>query len=346
MICGHTNNQEDRVMPRQITVAFASRQAIADLTDERAALEAAGARLIAVAAVDAAALAAGLKEADLVVNRWGNFDQALIRQLDRCRAILQPSTGYDLVDSDAATEYGVVVINLPVQCLDEVANHAIAFVLALNRKLNEGHRRARRGEWDPRGLLPIGPLTGETFGLLGFGNIARETGRRAQAFNMQVIAFDPFVEPALARERDVELASLDDVLSRSDYVSCHLPLNPRTFHALSEAQFRLMKPSAIFVNTARGRVVDEAALIRALREGGIAAAGLDVLEQEPPDPANPLLDMENVIVTPHLAGTSNATPPRQRRQVIEAIVDYVRGQRPPGLINPMVWDEVQSRIRA
>ena len=333
-------------MPRPLTVAIASRHPVSDIDDERAALEAVGAKLTVVEATDAATLVAGLRDADLVVNRWGQFDQAVIRQLDRCRAILQPSTGYDPIDVDAATEYGVVVLNLPIQCIDEVANHAMAFVLALNRKLDEGQRRVLRGSWDPRSLLPIGPLTGETFGLLGFGNIARETGRRAQAFKMQVIAYDPFVDATRAQDMGVELTSFDDVLRRSDYVSCHFPLNPRTFHAMSEPQFRMMKPTAIFVNTARGRLVDEAALLRALREGWIAAAGLDVLEQRPPDPANPLLKLENVIVTPHLAGTSNATPPRQRRQVIEFIVEFARGERPAGLVNPVVWDEVQARLKA
>ncbi|HLZ08456.1 MAG TPA: C-terminal binding protein, partial [Chloroflexota bacterium] len=284
-----------------------------------------------------------LEDADIVVNRWGTFDQAIIRQLRRCRAVLQPGTGYDSIDDDAATEYGIVVINLPTQCLDEVANHAIAFVLALNRKLNEGHRHARSGQWRPGSLLPIGPLVGETFGLLGLGNIARETGRRAQAFGLRVIASDPFVSPRVAADLNIELTTMDDVLSRADYVSCHIPLNPRTFHILSEAQFRLMKPSAIFVNTARGRVVDENALIRALREGWIAAAGLDVLEQEPPRIDNPLLNMDNVIVTPHLAGTSNATPPRQRRQIIESLVAYLQDKRPAGLVNPIVWDEAQAK---
>jgi D-3-phosphoglycerate dehydrogenase len=192
----------------------------------------------------------------------------------------------------------------------------------------------------------MGPLTGETFGLLGFGNIARETGRRAQAFNLTVIACDPYVDPSIARELGVELTSLDEVLRRSDYVSCHIPLNPHTRHSLSEAQFRMMKPNAIFVNTARGPVVDEPALIRALREGWIAAAGLDVLEKEPPDPSNPLLNMDNVIVTPHLAGTSNATPPRARRQLIESIVAYVQGEKPAGLVNARVWDEAQGRLQA
>ncbi len=330
-------------MPRLPTIAFASRQPLSDLGDERAALEVVGATLTNVVASDVAGLVAGLADVDAVVNRWGRFDQEVIRQLSRCRAIVQPSTGYDLIDVDAATEYGIVVINLPLQCLDEVANHAIALVLALNRKLNEGHRHALAGKWNPRSLLPIGPLTGETFGLLGFGNIARETGRRARAFKMNVIASDPYVDPAIARAEDVELTSLEDVLRRSDYVSCHIPLNPQTRHSLSEAQFRAMKPTAIFVNTARGAVVDEPALVRALQNGWIAAAGLDVLEQEPPDPANPLLHLDNVIVTPHLAGTSNATPPRQRRQVIESLVAYLRGERPAGLVNPIVWDEAQAR---
>jgi D-3-phosphoglycerate dehydrogenase len=333
-------------MPRPVTVAIATRHPIEDVTDERTALAEVGAQLVVLEAPDGGSLVVGLSDVDIVVNRWGRFDQDIIRRLDRCRAILQPSTGYDLVDADAATEYGVAVINLPIQCLDEVANHAIAMVLSLNRKLDDGQRRVQRGTWDPRGLLPIGPLTGETFGLLGFGNIARETGRRAQAFKMNVIAYDPFVDPARARELNVELTSFDDVLRRSDYVSCHFPLNPQTYHAMSEPQFRLMKPSAIFVNTARGRLVDEAALLRALREGWIQAAGLDVLEQEPPDPANPLLNMDNVIVTPHLAGTSDATPPRQRRQIIESLVSYARGERPLGLVNSVVWDEVQARLRA
>jgi D-3-phosphoglycerate dehydrogenase len=162
---------------------------------------------------------------------------------------------------------------------------------------------------------------------------------------MKVIASDPYVDPALARSLDVELVSQDDVLRRSDYVSCHIPLNQHTYHSIGEPQLRLMKPTAIFINTARGRVVDEVALIRALREGWIAAAGLDVLEQEPPDVNNPLLHMDNVIVTPHVAGTSNGTPPRQRRQIIEGAVDYIQGRQPPGLVNKIVWDEAQARLK-
>lgn len=332
--------------PRPITVAIASRDLNSDVSEERTAVEAAGAQLKVFQATDDASLIAGLRDADVVLNRrYGRFDASILSQLDRCRAIVQPSTGYDVIDVDAATERGIVVINLPFQCLDEVVNHAIAFILALNRKLDVAQAQVRAGTWSPRGLLPIGPLTGETLGLLGFGNIARETGRRAQIFNLKVVAYDPFVDPAVARELNVELLSLDEVLRRSDYVSCHLPLNPKTYHSIGEAQFRQMKPSAIFVNTARGRVVDEAGLIKALQNGWIAAAGLDVLEQEPPAPDNPLLRMANVMVTPHLAGTSDATPPRQRRQAIEGIVAYVKGERPDGLVNPQAWDRARARLQ-
>jgi D-3-phosphoglycerate dehydrogenase len=333
--------------PRPVTVGIAVRTLDTDISDERAALEAIGATLKVFQITDQASLIDGLRDVDVVLNRaYTRFDAGILSQMERCRAIVQPSTGYDLIDVDAATEHGIVVINLPFQCIDEVVNHALAFILALNRKLVTAQAQVRAGVWNPRGLLPIGPLAGETLGLLGFGNIARETGRRAQVFGLRVVAYDPFVDPSVARALNVELLSLDDVLRQSDYVSCHLPLNPKTYHAIGEAQFRLMKPSAIFVNTARGKVVDEPALLRALQNGWIAAAGLDVLEQEPPDPSNPLLHMENVIVTPHLAGTSNATPPRQRRQAIESLVAYVKGERPPGLVNASAWHTAQARLRA
>jgi D-3-phosphoglycerate dehydrogenase len=325
----------------------ASRQPLGDLAEERAAVEAVGARVITVETPDRAALLTAARDADLVLNRfWGRFDADVIGQLGRCRAIVQPSTGYDLIDVDAANERGVVVINLPFQCIDEVANHALALFLALNRKLNEGMAEVRTGKWNPRDLLPIGPITGEVWGSLGFGNIARHTIRRAQAFDLDVIAYDPYVDPALARELNVELVGLDDLLRRSDYVSCHLPHNPRTHHFMGEARFRLMKPSAIFINTARGKVVDEAALIKALQNGWISGAGLDVLEQEPPSPDNPLLHLDHVIVTPHLAGTSNATPPRQRRQTIESIVAYLTGEKPAGLVNPQAWEAAQEQMNS
>lgn len=331
-------------MPHPLTVVVVSRQAPVDLAEERAALEPLGVRVEARQVVDAAALVAALGDADVVVNRWGRLDEGILRRLTRVSAVLQPSTGYDLIDVDAASEQGIAVMNLPFQCIDEVANHALALFLALNRKLGSSQKAILNGTWDQRSHLPIGPITGETWGSIGFGNIARHTARRAQAFDLRVVAYDPFVKPELAADMGVELVGLDELLRRSDYVSCHLPLNPKTYHSIGAAQFRQMKPSAIFVNTARGRVVDEAALIQALREGWIAGAGLDVLEQEPPDPRNPLLRMDNVIVTPHLAGTSSATLPRQRQQSIDNLVAYAKGARPDGLVNGAVWERARAKL--
>lgn len=331
-------------MAHPITVAFVSRQAPLDLADERAALEPLGAKVVGRQAADEAALVAALEDADVMVNRWGRVNGNVLRQLKRTGAILQPSTGYDSIDVDTANEQGIAVMNLPFQCIDEVANHAIALFLALNRKLGISQKAILNGHWDPRSHLPIGPITGETWGSIGFGNIARHTARRAQAFDLKLIAYDPFVDPQLAEEMNAELVGFDELLHRADYISCHVPLNPKTYHSIGEAQFAQMKPSAIFINTARGRVVDEAALIRALQNGQIAAAGLDVLEQEPPSPDNPLLRMDNVIVTPHLAGTSNGTPPRQRRQAIENLVSYVKGERPEGLVNESAWSQARAKL--
>lgn len=333
-------------MPKLLTVVIPTRQAPPDLTDERAAFEPLGARVEARQAPDEASLVDALKDADVVINRWGRLTGDILRQLDGVSAILQPSTGYDMIDVDAANEHGIAVMNLPFQCIDEVANHAIALFLALNRKLPQSQARVRSGQWDQRSYLPIGSVTGETWGAIGFGNIARLTARRAQAFDLKVIAHDPYVNPKLAEEMGVELVPLDELLARADYVSCHLPLNPRTYHSIGEAQFRKMKPSAIFINTARGRVVDEAALVQALQNGWIAAAGLDVLEKEPAAPDNPLLRMENVIVTPHLAGTSSATLPRQRRQAIENVAAYLKGEHPEGLVNPATWERARARLGA
>jgi len=336
--------EDPLVSTARYMVAIASRRPIADTSEERAALLPLEADVVVVETSDPSVLVAALSDVDVVVNRFGRFDAKIIGQLQRCRAIVQPSTGYDQIDVEAATEHGIAVMNLPFQCIDEVANHALAFVLALNRKLGEAQTRVRNGSWDPSSFLPIGPITGETFGLLGLGNIARATARRAQAFDLKVAAYDPYVDPAIANDMNVDLLSLDDLLGRADYLSCHLPLNAQTRHLMNAERFHLMKPNAIFVNTARGPIVDERGLIEALEKGWISAAGLDVLEQEPPDLSNPLLHMENVIVTPHLAGTSSGTPPRQRRHVIDNVVSYLKGEKPPGLLNASAWARAQGSL--
>jgi D-3-phosphoglycerate dehydrogenase / 2-oxoglutarate reductase len=274
-------------------------------------------------------LVAALSGFDGVLNYGGRFPAEVIKRLDTVWIIVQASTGYDMIDDEAATEAGIMVANLPFQCLHEVANSALGYILTLNRRLVDADRHVRAGGWDRFSFMPIGTIYGETLGLLGFGNISRAVARRGQALELKVIAHDPYVEPQIASAMGVELLPLDEVLKRSDYVSCHLPHNRHTRHMLSEAQFRLMKPTAFFVNTSRGKVVDEPALVKALQQKWIAGAGLDVFEQEPLPADSPLRKLDNVL----LAGTSVGSAVNNRQQAIDQMAEALSSGRPSALVN-------------
>jgi D-3-phosphoglycerate dehydrogenase len=305
-----------------------------DVELERERLGRLDAEVVAAAVKGPDDLVAALRGADVCMNSGGRFTADVFGRLDDSLwLVVHGGTGYDPVDVEAATKHGVMVANLPFQCLHEVANSAIAYVLTLNRRLVAADRHVRAGNWNRFSFQPIGTIYGETLGLLGFGNIARATAKKALALDMQVVAYDPYVDPALAKELGVELLPLDEVLRRSDYVSSHMPHNPQTHHLLSEAQFRSMKPTAFFVNTARGKVVDEAALVKALQEGWIAGAGLDVFEVEPLPMESPLRRMENVLLAPHLAGTSVASAVNSRVHAIEQVEEALRDGRPSALVN-------------
>jgi len=309
---------------------------VPDVKDENEQLGPLGAEVVGAKVANDDETVAALKGADGVLNYGGRFPAEVLRRLDSVWVIVQASTGYDMIDDEAATELGIMVANLPFQCLDEVANSAMAYLLALNRRIVDADRHVRAGSWDRFSFMPIGTLYGETLGLLGFGNIARATGKRAQAFGLKVIAHDPYVDRKLAEEMGVELLPLDEVLKRSDYVSCHLPHNRHTHHMLGEAQFRMMKPGAFFVNTSRGKVVDEPALVRALREGWIKGAGLDVFEVEPLPEDSPLRQLDNVLLAPHLAGTSVGSAVNNRQQAIEQMAEALRDGKPSALVNKNV----------
>jgi D-3-phosphoglycerate dehydrogenase len=295
-----------------------------------------GAEVVGVKASSDDELVAALGGFDGVLNYGGRFPAGVIERLDTVWIIVQASTGFDMIDDEAATAAGIMVANLPFQCLHEVANSALGYILTLNRRLVAADRHVRAGGWDRFSFMPIGTIYGETLGLLGFGNISRAVAKRGQALDMKVVAFDPYVDPQIARDMSVELLPLDDVLKRSDYVSSHLPHNRHTHHMLSEAQFRLMKPSAFFVNTARGKVVDEPALVRALQEKWIAGAGLDVFEEEPLPASSPLRQLDNVLLAPHLAGTSVGSAVNNRQQAIDQMAEALSTGKPSALVNRSV----------
>ena len=310
---------------------------------EREALDSIGAELRPLSAREEREYLDALVDVDaILMTPRTHLTAGVLRGLRRCKVISAAGIGVDKVDVEAATEAGIPVTNVPDIFTEEVADHAFTLLLAVNRKLLYCHEMATSGRWAEAyaGLGQMPKIHGSTLGLVAFGNIARAVARRAQGFGMRVLAYDPFVAPETMTGLGVEPRSLDELLRESDFVSVHAPHSKGTHHLMSEAQFSLMKPSAIFVNTGRGKVVDEPALIRALQEGRIAGAGLDVLEEEPPDPANPLLKMPNVVVTPHMASYSNEANVARRRRVGQEIAAVLTGKRPRNVVNPAVLERL------
>ncbi len=301
------------------------------------------AEIIEVAAKTPEEFAAGVKHMDAIITSWGfRIDASLIDQLEKCVVIGVGSVGVDMVDIEAATRAGIVVTNVPDVFIEEVADHALMLLLGCARQMKTMNRMAAEGQWwSGRPLLNHTPrLMGQTLGLFAYGNVARCTARRAKAFGMHVIAHDPYVSELTISDDGVEPVSRDELLARSDFISVHAPHNEETHHAFSADAFDKMKPSSIIINTARGPIIDEQALIDALETGTIAGAGLDVLEQEPPSNDNPLLQMENVLVSPHVASATTRMRPETRRRVGREVALVLRNKWPMSCVNPTVLPRV------
>ncbi len=278
------------------------------------------------------------RDADALYAKGIPITKTIIDRLERCKVISLGSVGVDSVDVAAATTRGIPVTNVPDTFIEEVADHAMTLLLGVFRNLVEQDRMVRTGRWAegrPQ-LLKIPRLMGKTLGFIAFGHVARAVAVRARPFGLRMIAFDPFVEELAMSPYGVEPASLSELLAQSDFVSMHAPATPEAHHMLTEAQFRQMKKSACFINTGRGPTVEEKGLIRALQEGWIAGAGLDVLETEPPAPDNPLLKMDNVILTAHVASASARFDPARRRRVGHEIALVLGGRWPMSCVNPTV----------
>ena len=275
------------------------------------------------------------KDADAILTVAAQITRRVTEALPKCRVIVRYGVGFDTIDVDAATDNGILVVNIPDFCLEEVSNHAITLLLALAKKLALLNNRLRQDCWAEckQILAPMGSVYGQTLGLIGCGNIGRLTAKKAQCFGLEVLGYDPYVSESLAAECRITLVSLFELLGESDFVSIHTPLNEETWHFIGETEFRRMKPSAYFINTARGAIVDEAALIKALEEKWIAGAGLDVFEREPVNLSNPLLKMDNVIATPHTASYCDASFERLRRRVGQEAARVLSGRWPRNVVN-------------
>ena len=288
-----------------------------------------------------------VKGADVIINRSVPMPREVIQEIDRAQAIVSFGHGFDRIDHNAATDQSVMVVNSAGFCTEEVSNHAIMMMLACAKELTRLNTLVKEGRWRPEtraGLLPMVPIDGRTLGLVGLGNIARCTARKAKVFGLEVIAYDPYVEPWMAKEYRVELvSSLEELARRSDFVSMHVPLNDETRKLVGESFFKAMKPTAYFINTCRGPTVDEQALVQALQQGELAGAGLDVFEVEPLPGDNPLLAMDNVIVTPHSAGTSDAAHVASHTQIGQETARILKGTWPMSLVNPQVLAKIPTR---
>jgi D-3-phosphoglycerate dehydrogenase len=278
--------------------------------------------------------------ADAILNTLAPMTRKVIMELDRTKIIARHGVGCDNVDISAATEKGIMVTNVPQYGKEEVADHAITLMLAAVRKIPQFEKVVREGrwrEWVPPNLRPILSLEYAVLGVLGLGRIGQQVARKAKsAFGMRVLAFDPCLPEEKMTEMGVEPVDLKTLLKSSDVVSIHCPLTKETYHLIDEAQLKLMKKTAFLVNTARGAIVNGDALCRALKEGWIAGAGLDVLEKEPPNLENPLLKLDNVIMTPHVAGYSELAVEDLLIRAAQEVARVLRGKLPTNLVNKEV----------
>jgi D-3-phosphoglycerate dehydrogenase / 2-oxoglutarate reductase len=260
-----------------------------------------GARLNLSASGAVPDILAVARDADALLVCYAKLPGDLIRELTRCKVIGRTGLGVDNIDLAAARERKIAVTYVPDYCMDEVSDHAMALLLALVRKVPFANALVQGGRWEMAAVAPIHRLRGRTLGLVGFGNIPRALAPKAKAFGLKVLACDPFVARDAFASLGVEGVGFDELLAASDFVSVHAPLTPQTRGLINASAFAKMKPGALLINTARGPLVDERALIGALHSGRLGGAALDVLETEPPPKDSPLIGRTNVVLTPHTA---------------------------------------------
>src|SRR5438445_7281838 len=310
-----------------------------NFADCQTALSRVPARMISLPAFETEdEMIARTRDADALVVSSAPVTRGVMSALEGLKVVVRTGVGYDVIDVPAATELGVIVVNIPDLWIREVANHALALLLAWNRGIVAMDRQVHAGVWS--GRVPggrIGSLHGETVGIVGLGNIGSAFARRVAALETKVVACDPYVDDQRFAALGVERVTLETLAERADYVSVHTLLNAETRYLIGEAFFRRMKPTAILINTSRGPVVDEKALARALQEKRLAGAGLDVWEQEPVAPDNPLLTMDTVIATPHAAYFSSPAVAQVPRRCGEEVARVLTGQRPLNVVNPEVY---------
>jgi D-3-phosphoglycerate dehydrogenase len=311
---------------------------------EHRELAKADAKLIAIEGQEPEEIVAAAENCDALLVVSSSVPSAVVRRLARCRVISRLGAGTDKIDVDEATRHGIVVANVPDFCTNEQAEHTFGLLLAWARRLPFMFDAMRRGHWTARNHSGVHRVAGQTLGLVGFGLSAQAVAARAFAFGMRVMAWtrDPTKYAVAAERCGVRLASLDQVLAEADYVSLHLPLNSETRGLINAARIGLLRPTAVLINTARGALVEETALVSALKERRIGGAALDVFDgidvfALPGDPPrHPLLELDNVLLTPHCAGSSVESAIDSKTRGARHAADVLSGRRPRHVVNPEV----------
>jgi len=313
--------------------AYALPHDFPNLDQERRMLASIGVELIEIEATDPSNIARIAGDAVALFVQYTKVTEETLSRLPQCKVILRYGIGVDNVDLEAAARYGIWVCNVPFYCINEVADHTFSFLLAAARKLIPSHRSVHEGKWDFLHYRPLQCLAGKTLGLAGFGRIARQVAKRAQAFDMHVIAYDPWAPTDAFESAGVRSAELDELFEMSDFLSLHVPLTDGTKHMIDERSIAKMKDGVVIVNTARGGLIHTEDAATGIATGKIGALCVDVLEQEPPDARHPWIGMEQVLITPHSAYYSEESLPRLQRQAAEEVIRVLGGERPASPAN-------------
>lgn len=305
---------------------------------ERAEIEGAGFELVAAQCKSEDELIEVGRDAAAIITQYARVGDKTINALEDCRLIARYGVGVDIVDVAAATRHNILVTNVSDYCVDEVADHAMAMLLATARKLRNYDRATHASVWRWRVGQPIYRINGRTMGLLGFGTIARAIAARSKGFGMNLISYDPYIPARDFVAHGCKPVSFDELLEQSDYLMIQTPLTDETRGIIGEIELRRMKPNAILINTSRGPLVDNEALYKALKEGWITGAGIDDTEEEPAKirnwrPDNPLFTLDNIYITPHAAYYSEESIKTARQFASQEVVRVLSGKRPLSPVN-------------
>lgn len=309
-----------------------------NLEAEKEILSSIDAEVVAMQAKSRQELVDTARDADALLNTYfGPIDDAVFSELKKCKLIVRYGIGLDTIDIPSATRHGIMVANIPGYCVAEVSEHTLALVLALARKLFIADKTSKTGDWQLAPLKPLLRIEGQTAGIIGFGRIGRAVAKKLAAFGMNVVCHDPFVTGEAARQVGAMAVSIDDLLVRSDFVLLHCPASQDTRHIIGKDQLNKMKKTAYLINTARGALVDTAALSNALKNNEIAGAAMDDVESKPPASDVALLaDCPNLILTPHSAWLSVSALHDLQRLAAEEVKRVLLGEPPVALANPEV----------